>query len=281
VRLVPPSADNWLAALGVGLVRFLAPGLHGRMLDHLRLVYGGELNPEQRAALAERVWHKQARNMIEFFRLARANPEELRRGVVIRGLRQIRALRARHVGVIGVTAHYGNFELLGALWSVLLGPWAVIVREKDDAGTENYVNAVRRRFGQVVVHKEDFRTAARLLRQGHAVGLAADQAAHVGGVMADFLGHPGATALGAPTLARLGQAALVCSFITRDANGRLTAEIHRPLALPDDPDQEAWLSHGAQAINDVLSAQIRCQPDEWLWLHRRWKQPLSLRSARR
>lgn len=277
VSLAPRAWDAQLSRGGVHLLRLCAPGLHSRLLDHLRLIYAAERSPEQRRELAEAVWRHLGDSLVEFARMGQLTPAELRRRTLYHGGIHLRRARARGGGgVIVLSGHVGNFEHLSAALALRYGPWAVLVREKDTAGTEAFVDRVRRRFDQTVIHKAAWRRGVKLLRQGYTLGIAADQAALVGGVLGTFLGQRASTPLGPLVLARLTGAPVCPVYIHRDANGRQTVEVHAPLDLPPSDDVETYYRVGAQSMNDAASARIRWKPDDWLWLHRRWKTPLTL-----
>jgi KDO2-lipid IV(A) lauroyltransferase len=258
-------------------LNFLVPELRRRMSDHLRLVYGRSHSVDERARMAQRVQDNLGATLAEFMRLAHRRPEDLRHRTRTFGQIHLRrALDAGH-GVLLVTAHYGSYELAGAYCAAHGLPITVLARARDDVLTEQFVGRTRSQHQIRVIHKTAWREALKVLRDGGLVGVLADQAVNTGGVMADFLDQPAATAVGPILMAQQTGAALLPCFVTRDNNGRLTVELHAPIELPSTGDEEADLCTAAQRLNDVLSAQIRHRPEEWQWLHRRWKTPRSIR----
>ena len=275
--LVPESRDRGVARWLTRQLSVLVPDLRRRIADHLRLVYGRTHALEDRRAMAQRVQFNLGCTLTEFMRLAHRRPDELlRRTRTFGQIHLRRALEAGH-GVLLVTAHYGSYELAGAYCAAQGLPITVLARARDDVLTEQFVGRTRSLHHINVVHKTAWREAVRVLREGGLVGVLADQAVNTGGVMGEFLGHPAATAVGPILMAQQTGAALLPCFVTRDNNGRLTVELHGPLELPQTGDEEADLWAAAQQLNDVLSAQIRHRPEEWQWLHRRWKTPRSIR----
>lgn len=278
VEAAPRRWDGWLAHLVQRLVRFFSPGIGRRIEDHLRLIYGARRDHAERHELAETVAENLGLSVVEFMRLGRMSPDELRRTVRCYGRSRIERLLAAGRRVIVITAHYGNFELMGAYLTAIGLPTVYIARASDADLTEQLVHGIRATHGVEVVHKSAWRDALRAVRGGRILGILADQAVMTGGVMADFLGRPAASAIGPVMLARQSDAVIVPVFITRDANQRMTVAIHRPFELPRTGDAEADLREGVRQINEVISRQIEHRPVEWHWMHRRWKTPTSLRN---
>lgn len=279
VLAVPRSWDPALARFLYATLRLFAARIASRMLDHLRLVYGDTMTAAERLALMDRAAFAYCRGVIEFIRMDQLDPADVRRRTRVRGQGVLRRAFASGRGVILLTAHYGNFEMMAANCGAYGLPITVIARSRTDELVEQWLAATRARHGLTIVHKQGWRAALRVLKSGGTLGVIADQAVRTGGVMADFLGHPSPTAVGPILLARSTGAIVIPAFITRDANDRFTVEIHEPLEFPNTGDEEADLQAAAQMINDVISRQIHHKPDEWLWMHRRWKQPISLRSG--
>ncbi len=273
----PPSWDRTIAWGSDQLLGTLVPDLRRRVAANLQLVYGKTQTPEQLAAFARRVRRNLATTLIEFMRLSECGPEDLLRRTRTYGQIHLRRALQAGRGVLLVTAHYGSYEVAGAYCAAFGLPITVLARARDDELTEQFVTRTRSQHHIRVIHKTAWREAVKVLREGGMVGVLADQAVNTGGVMAEFLGQPAATAVGPVLMAQQTGAAVLPCFVTRDANGRLTVELHAPLALPDTGDAEADLRAAVQALNDVLSAQIRYKPEEWQWLHRRWKTPRSVR----
>jgi len=277
IALAPPSWDATIAATLDWLLGTLIPDLRHRINHNLFLVYGQTHTLEQRAAIGSRVRRNLAATLIEFMRLSDCGPDDLLRRTRTYGQIHLRRALEAGRGVLLVTGHYGSYELAGAYCAAHGLPITVLARARDDELTEQFVTRTRTHHHVRVIHKTAWREAVRILREGGLVGVLADQAVNTGGVMAEFMGQPAATAVGPILMAQQTGAAVLPCFVTRDANGRLTVEIHAPLPLPETGDDEADLRAAVQSLNDVFSAQIRHKPEEWQWLHRRWKKPRSIR----
>lgn len=279
VQLTPRAWDPWLARSIWRTVTFLQPSLRRRIDDHLRLVYYGELSLAERRALADRISHKMGWGLTEFMRMGQTTSAEIERRCRVFGQNHLRRALAAGRGVILAAAHYGNFELMAAYCGSWDLPITVIARAKDDDLTEEFIRRTRSHHKINVIHKTAWPEAAKVLKAGGMVGILVDQAVNTGGVMIDFLGHPASAALGPLLLARQTGAMILPCFISRDANHRQTIEMHRPLEIPETGNLEADLIAAARELHGLIERQIRYQPDEWYWLHRRWKKPLKVRRS--
>lgn len=279
VLVIPRSWDERSARTIKRLVLAFSPHLRRRALDHLRLVYDGTKSPAERRAIAEEALLNFARMLVEFFRLLQLDATDVRRLVRVNGQGNLRRALDAKRGIIALTGHYGNYEMMAANCGVYGLPFLAIARSKADEFVEPFLADVRDRHGLEIVHKFGWRVAAERLKEGGLVGVVADQAVRTGGVLVEFLGHNSPTAIGPLLLARHSNATVLPMFITRDANNRFTLDIHPPLDLPNTGDEEQDLRDGALLLNQTIGSQVLHRPEEWLWVHRRWKKPVAVRRS--
>ena len=117
---------------------------------------------------------------------------------------------------------------------------------------------------------EDARALLRVLRRGEILGLLMDQDTNVQGVFAPFFGRPAHTPVGPVRLAMRTGAPLVPMALYREGEGYHLV-VQPPIPLPDTGDREADLREGVARCNRTLEALIRRHPEQWVWMHRRWK----------
>jgi KDO2-lipid IV(A) lauroyltransferase len=170
-----------------------------------------------------------------------------------------------------VTAHFGNWELLGAVVSLLGYELAVLARDAQDPATASLVNAARNKLGMTVLGRDDLNEMTSWLRQGKVLGVLPDQRQARGGRILDFMGRPATTALGPAILALRTGAAVVPAFARRMPDGRFHVVFYRPLDPPSGPERSRLIEVYAQKINQAIGDEIARHPEQWLWLHDRWK----------
>ena len=233
--------------------------------------------PGMGTAEAKRVLHGVYRHFSEallnsanFSRLAgRGNAEDLFETEGFEKLSQV----PEGLGVIFVTGHFGEFEVLG-LASTLLGlPVWSVARDTSNPYIARYVQQMRQRSGQKTLEKGDtWRQIIRLLRRGEHTALLIDQDARRKGIFVDFFGRPASTAPSAGRLAVYTGAPVAFAYSRRIPGQNRFRIVLKDLVLPRaDADHAAEVHRITQRLTRDLEEEIRKAPEEWLWLHRRWK----------
>jgi KDO2-lipid IV(A) lauroyltransferase len=259
-------------ALGAGAHRVL--GRDRRLaLEHLALAFP-ELDPARRAWIARETF----RNIgCSFAELAhwRTLHRRLDRTLTIEGLEHAQRALADGRGLIAVTGHVGNWELLAAGVAHLGYSLTVVARRVNDDRFDRLIAAFRGRMGVRTILRDDadsLREITGTLRRGGILALLVDQDTRGPGVFVPFFGRPAWTAPGAAILALRTRAPVVAAFIERRGVGHhLRIE---PL-LGGGEAESAELRPSVEELTARFTAaverQIRRQPTEWVWWHRRWR----------
>lgn len=172
-------------------------------------------------------------------------------------------------GVVMLTGHIGNWELLGA-WLCRKGyPMYAVVQRNEDAETEALIEASRRRIGLRTLPKSfGMKASLRALKEGAVVALLADQ--HGGDCLADFMGRQAMTFSGPAAFSLLSGAPVVPVVSFRKAPFLHEVRILPPL-VPPEGDRKEKVEVLTRRANAILESLIRLHPEQWLWLHRRWR----------
>lgn len=271
-RLAAALAGRPLASVqrfgrGVGALAWhLGRRDRGRALEHLARAFPDRAAGELRA-LARDVFRHQGMNLAENLRLMTATCTEVERWVDAEGWEGVEALRAAGRPVVIVTGHCGNWELLAALINCRGLGMAVVARALDEPELQAMLAGLRRRFGTETIERGEPGAARALLKavRSGALGMLIDQDTRVDGVWVPFFGHPAYTPVGAAKLALRSGAAAVPSFIERRPDGRHLARFLPPLELPDDARE------ATAAMTRAIEEQVRRRPEQWVWMHRRWR----------
>ena len=221
--------------------------------DHKRIVDG--------------VFRSIARVLVAFARFPRMEPLRCEGGEYFQD-----ALRAGH-GVLFATAHLGNWELSAHAHALLTGPMHVLVRPLDNPRIDALVERRRARSGNRVIGKKDSaRTILKALAANEAVGILIDQNTAIDeGIFVDFFGRPACAGAGFVKLAARSGAAVIPGFaLWMEKERGYVLRFYPPVPMSGDTARDT------QALHSKLEEIIRAYPDQWLWIHRRWKnQPLA------
>lgn len=274
VATLPPArairVGRWL---GDGL--WYAVGRRRKVaLDNLALAFGGERSEGERRAIARESFRHLGIMTLECFRLLVRGPAELAGRVVVEGAEYVEQALGEGGGGIFLTAHLGNWELLAASAFTLKGwPISVVARPLDNPALERLATEFRQRFGlRIIPKRKAAREVLAALRGGGLVGVLLDQNTTVReGVFVPFFGRPASTSKSLALLSRKSGVPVFPVFIRRLQDGRHHIGIHPPILTPRTQDREKDVREGTALFTQAIEASIRQTPEQWLWLHRRWK----------
>lgn len=212
------------------------------------------------------------KNLIEFLRIPLLRVGGLFEKIRPCGLERIYRSLERGRGVILFIPHLGNWELLAPLYGATLERKAVIAFPLKNRRLDELVQSHRSIFGlQIIPKRGALRRAVGLLRRNYVVGFLADQDAGRGGIFIDFLGRPASWERAPVALALRTGAALHISADVRMADDTHKAIVSEPIELVKTGDFERDVRLNTEGIVRRLEELICRYPDQWLWIHRRWK----------
>ena len=197
--------------------------------------------------------------------------------VEIEGLDEVKARLSKGEGIVFATSHCGNWELLGGALAEAGVPLVAVGMKQKEAGSDRFITENRRLVGMHVTYKSDVREMFKMLKDGWAIGLLMDQDVSArDGIVIDWFERPTNFAQGPATLARHQGLPIFPIYITRLPNGKHRGIIHPPIPVEKTEDKKADILEATLAVGRVLEEHIRKHPEEWFWLHDRWKSVRSM-----
>ncbi|HUH12413.1 MAG TPA: lysophospholipid acyltransferase family protein [Longimicrobiales bacterium] len=211
-----------------------------------------------------------AREMLVAVRLGSMTPAEVRARARVRGLELLEEPLGRGDGVVLITGHFGNWEMGGATLAAHGVPLDVVAQRQRNPLVDGIINRSRGHSGMGLIERSRAtRQGLRALRDGRAVGFVADQDARRAGVFVPFFGRPASTHRG-PAILALRSGAPV--FILTAVRAGAGYEVHlEPVEVSRAGDTEDVVRRITAAATARLEAAIRRHPEQYLWLHKRWK----------
>jgi Kdo2-lipid IVA lauroyltransferase/acyltransferase len=261
-------------AIGVAQIVYL---LHFRLrqvgMRNLAMVF-----PEKSEAERKRILRGEftslGRQLAELCQFPRYTPKNVDDVVVYDGLENYERAYARGKGLLFLTAHFGGWEL-SAFAHSLHGHWLhVVMRPMDNPYLDRLLQSYRTMYGNKVVPKDDFvRGLLAAMRAGETVGILMDtNMTPPQGVFVDFFGIPACTASGLARIALRTDAAVVPGFTIWDESmGKYRLRFDPAVELIRTGELEADIVANTQKFTKVIEEYVRKYPDQWLWVHRRWK----------
>jgi KDO2-lipid IV(A) lauroyltransferase len=273
-----------LGRLPRGLARLLAGGLafavywsFGRLrrvgVRNLELALP-EFPIDERNRILRGVYIHLGWQLVEFCRMTRYTPENTHGWMRTEGLDNYLAAQARGKGVLVLTGHLGAWELSSFYHSLMGYPMGMVIRRLDNRRLDEFVNGIRCLHGNRVLDKGDFaRGLLTAMRTGQTVGILMDtNMTPPQGVFVEFFGKPACTASGLARVALKTGAAVLPGFMMWEAaERRYVLHFGPPLVFEQTGDEETDIIAATQQCASVTETWIRRYPDQWLWIHRRWK----------
>jgi len=261
-------------AIGISQVVYL---LHFRLrqvgMRNLAMVFP-EKSEAERARILRGVFASLGRQLAELCQFPKYTPENIDEVVTYEGLENYERAYARRKGVLFLTAHFGGWEL-SAFAHSLYGHWLhIVMRPMDNEYLDQLLQNYRTMHGNKTVAKDDFvRGLLAAMKAGETVGILMDtNMTPPQGIFVDFFGIPACTASGLARIALRTDAAVVPGFTIWDpALRKYRLRFDPALELIRSGDLEADIAANTQLFTRVIENYVRKYPDQWLWVHRRWK----------
>ena len=232
------------------------------------------LHEQGKRRILRRVYRNLGWQLVEFCRMERYTAENTRKWMRIEGQEHYLAARARGKGVLVVTGHLGAWELSSFYHSMIGYPMGMVIRRLDNRKLDSFVNAIRCLHGNFVIHKDDFgRSLLTSMREGRTVGILMDtNMTPPQGAFVDYFGVPACTGTGLAHIARkTGAAVLPGAMFWEAGEKRYVLRFGPEIEIPHSSDVSADILEGTQRCTKAIETWVRRYPDQWLWIHRRWK----------
>src|ERR1700761_3116572 len=271
--LPPRRTARNIGAFIARLALLLTPRLASVGDLNLRLAFPAKTTAERQQILRH-LYRNLGWLLAEFCQMPRYTPEKTQSFIRYEGLEHYLAARDEGKGVLILTGHLGAWELSSFYHSLMGYRMSIVIRRLDNPLVDNLVNQIRCLHGNQVLHKDDFaRGLLGAMRRGETVGILMDtNMTPPQGAFVDFFGHAACTGSGLARVAMKTGAKVLPGFLLWDeATKQYVLRFGAALDLPVSDDAEAdALAHTA-LFTRVIEDYVRQYPDQWLWVHRRWK----------
>ena len=259
-----------------GRVAWLACGGVRRLAQRQLAQSGVGAHDAGRRRITRRMFEALGMNALEWLHATGWTDQQVRRNVVFERPDQIQSLLDSGHGLLIITAHMGNWELLPRAFRLNFGhPVSLVMAGLRDRRLTQWIVRLREIGGNRVITTEEGALAPmRVLRRGGALGILADQDTTRGrGLFVDFFGRPAYTPAGPAHLLQRSDIALLPLIIHRDPLRPYRHVIHSGTLIQADPQapEEKVIRRITQAYTRQIEDQIRAWPEQWAWLHDRWR----------
>lgn len=238
-----------------------------------------EKSPAEVRAIADGMYRNLGTLIIESMRFEKFDSEYLAQNIEFDRMEIVYDALKQGKGVIVLTAHIGNFDLMVIIAALLGTALTIITKKIKPRALNDYWNRVRTQFGaKMVPHHGSFRACLSALKRNEVLGFVLDQNMKRDmGIFVDFFGRPACTSPGLAMLSARSGAPVVPIFITRKPDGRHHVGVMDALPPPAGRGRdEEEIRRETQRYTKIIEETVRKHPEQWIWLHRRWRtQPLN------
>ncbi|MGQ9607846.1 MAG: lysophospholipid acyltransferase family protein [bacterium] len=243
-----------------------------KAFNNLFYAFGTEKSADQIYKICRGCFRNLGKGLLEFLQFPKLKPDNFRNFINIEGKQNIDEVLRRGKGGIVLTAHFGNWELVGASFPLLGYRSNTIVRPAKLQKLDEFVNRYRKKTGLNCIGRgTSVKSAIQCLKRNELLGILADVDTKVDGVFVDFFGHPAYTPRGPVSIALKTNAGLLPTFIVRQKDDSHKLIIEQELKLVITGNTEEDIKVNTQAFTKIIESYIRKYPDQWIWFHDRWK----------
>ena len=241
--------------------------------QNLTTAFGDQKTEAERWTLVKQCFQGIGRHFFEAVYLFRYGAERIRKYVRFTGVEHYQQAKAQGKGVAFLTGHFGCWELMVISFGYFFDPTYVVVKPLDFPPVERLSRKLREISGNRIVSKErSMRRMIKLLREGKNLGILLDQNIDwKDGVFVDFFGRRACTNKGLALLVISTGAPVVPGFMVYEGNGHYRLELQPPVPWLDFGDRTKNIEENTAQFNRVIEAMARRYPDQYFWVHQRWK----------
>ena len=269
-----PRRYNWKLAEFLGRVWFLVDTRHRRIaLNNLELALRDELEKRERKNIARRNFVHLSRVVLELPYLRKLTAEEIDGFVTFFGLEHFNAAVQKRRGLLILASHFGNWELMALAFSLRYRPINIVIRPLDNPFLDGLINTIRTRGGnQMIEKKGSIRKILHLLAAGEPVAMLIDQnLAWYDGVFVPFFKEIACTNKALALLALRTGAPVIPAYNLRQRDGSYRIVVEPEVELVKSGNKRRDVEENTARFNKVIESYVRRHPEQWFWVHQRWK----------
>ena len=274
IQLLPLNI-SMLLGKSFAYVSYLIDRKHRKVADkNLRNAYGERLSDVQRRKIIRSNYLHLASVGVDFIKFSQIiNRNNWQNHFEVEGLEFVKKAHKEGKGIMFVTGHLGNWEVLGLALGFLHFPPHSIAKHMENPFVDRFITKHRKRAGQKVIFTENAtREILRVLKNNEFLGIVADQNVRENNIFVDFFGQKASTTKAVATLSLKTGASIIMAFLRRiDGRYRFQVSLSQPVVIKKTGDLEKDILNLTQKYTSMIESRIREHPHEWLWIHRRWK----------
>ncbi len=268
-----PMYVGVLLARSLALVAYHVDKRHREVCrKNLILAFGEELGEKRIKEISIGAYNNLFLSIVEFAQFSFMPKKKIRERVTLVNFQSYLDAEKKGKGTLLCTGHFSSWEVLAMVGSTIK-PMTVIVRSLDNEGLNKVLVHFRSlRGNKIIPKKNSLRTILKSLKNNGAIGLLIDQNCSVDeGIFVPFFGRLASTVKAPVEIALKTGATMLPIFINRVSPGKFIMDYGKPIELVKTGDHKRDVYNGLLKFNQAIENKIREYPEQWFWMHRRWK----------
>ncbi len=239
---------------------------------NLKSALGHKYMPWQLKKILAKSYENIGQGLMDVFIIPRLNRAYADKNFIYEGFEKIDNALKKGKGVILLTGHFGNWEIINAALPLKGYVYKTIAREQKPFLINRLLNKYRQWHGCKMVSKGmPIREIIKALKSNEIVGMLVDQDAGKGGVFVDLFNRPASWNRGVMEFALKTGCTIIPGFNARQSGAKFKFSVCDPIVFPESGSKEEKIKEGFRQFAALLEAAIAKYPDQWLWQHKRWK----------
>jgi KDO2-lipid IV(A) lauroyltransferase len=270
---IPFSVAQFIGKMA-GTLAFMVPMSRKKVaLENILCSFDGMMTRTEARKLLRKVYLHFGQMFLEVPHAMRLSPQNIHKYVVFDSEQNLRDALAKGKGVLALTGHFGNWELMAAAVAMHFGNSSVVARPLDFKPADQLMIDLRSRYGsEIIPARRGMRHLIRAARRNKIIGILLDQNVDwYDGTFVDFLGRPACVNKGLALLALKTGAPVIPFFSVRDKSGRYRIIIGKEVALIRTGDKTRDIEDNTALFTSIIESYVRKYPHHWFWFHKRWK----------
>ena len=271
-RVLPRRAGIRFAQNLALIFYFFARKHRRNTIKHLTMAFGNEKTEKEIRQIARRMVFHFAAAGVDAIRIPIFLKQGMDQYIRAENMHYLEEVYREGKGMILLTAHFGNWELMGAWLTWKKYPLRVVGKSLANPRLNQLLLETRNQAGYLnIARGTETREIIRALKQGYSIGMLMDQDTRVKGVWVDFFGRKANTPVGPVLLARKFNIPIIPAFAHLEPDFTYHVECFAPITVSDTGNPDKDLLDDVQKCSDIYEQIIRKHPEQWVWMHRRWR----------
>ncbi len=275
--IVPYKTGVVIGGITGRLAYYLLVRHKKKTIENLRFAFKGEMDEEEIGRIAATCFENLGRSLFELLCIRWRGLKNIQTSITVEGERYLKEALSLGKGLILITAHIGNWELLAMFFAQKGYKVSVIAAPSKNRGLGEMTNAYRSRFNIETIIRGEQTSARKIiksLRENGMLGVLLDQDIESDGIYVDFFGKKAYTPTGITSLALRFNIPVLMIFMVREEGYRHRIIINKPEGLRRSGDTKSDILHNTAIFTGIIESFIRKYPGQWVWMHNRWRRDL-------